>query len=526
MMRRRLAIALIVVAAVGVAIATADDKVGTVKFPTSCNPAVQADFERAVAMLHSFWFSASTDAFLAVSQRDTGCAMAQWGVAMNLLGNPFGWPPPPKNLADGWAAIERAKAAGAKTPRERDYIAALEAFYKDREQIDHRTRALAYRAAMEQLAARYPEDREASIFYALALNATATPTDKTYADQLKAAGILEKVFAEQPQHPGAAHYLIHSYDYPAIAEKGLNAARRYASIAPAAPHALHMPSHIFTRRGYWQESIDANKASSSATGNQFDQLHALDYLAYAHLQMAQDAMAKRVVDYMSDIPKVTIEHFVTGFALATIPSRYALERGRWVDAARLELYGKEFPWVRFPQSEAQLVFARGLGAARSGDPAAARRDADRLGVLRDTLTTAKVGYWADQVDIQRQIVLAWAAQAEGKKDEALAMLRAAANREDATDKHPVTPGSLVPARELLAEMLLEANEPGKALQEFELSMRVEPNRYRGLAGAARAAELSGNAAKARAYYTQLVALGAKADAERPELARAKAFIGK
>src|SRR5882672_9166563 len=313
MVHRRLAIALIVIATVGAAIATADDKVGTVRFPTSCSPAVQSDFERAVAMLHSFWFSASTDAFLAVSQKDTSCAMAQWGVAMNLLGNPFAWPPPAKSLADGGMAIERAKAAGAKTPRERDYIAALESFYKDADKVDHRTRALAYRAAMEQLAARYPEDREASIFYALALNATASPTDKTYGDQLKAAGILEKVFAEQPQHPGVAHYLIHSYDYPAIADKGLTAARRYASIAPAAPHALHMPSHIFTRRGYWQESIDANKASAGAKGNQFDQLHALDYLAYAHLQMAQDAMAKRVVDYLSDIPKVTIEHFVTGF---------------------------------------------------------------------------------------------------------------------------------------------------------------------------------------------------------------------
>jgi len=526
MVHRRLAIALIVIATVGAAIATADDKVGTVRFPTSCSPAVQSDFERAVAMLHSFWFSASTDAFLAVSQKDTGCAMAQWGVAMNLLGNPFAWPPPAKSLADGGMAIERAKAAGAKTPRERDYIAALESFYKDADKVDHRTRALAYRAAMEQLAARYPEDREASIFYALALNATASPTDKTYGDQLKAAGILEKVFAEQPQHPGVAHYLIHSYDYPAIADKGLTAARRYASIAPAAPHALHMPSHIFTRRGYWQESIDANKASAGAKGNQFDQLHALDYLVYAHLQMAQDGSAKRVVDHVSDLPKVTFEHFVTGFALATIPSRYALERGRWADAAKLELFAKEFPWARFPQSEAQLVFARALGAARSGDAVAARRDADRLGVLRDTLTTAKVGYWAEQVDIQRQIAQAWVARAERRNDEAVALLRAAAEREDATEKHPVTPGPLAPARELLAEMLLEANEPAKALHEFELSMRVEPGRFRGLAGAARAAELAGDRAKARTYYSQLLTLGEKADGERPEFARAKAFSGK
>jgi len=242
--------------------------------------------------------------------------------------------------------------------------------------------------------------------------------------------------------------------------------------------------------------------------------------------MAQDGSAKRVVDHVSDLPKVTFEHFVTGFALATIPSRYALERGRWADAAKLELFGKEFPWARFPQSEAQLVFARALGAARSGDAVAARRDADRLGVLRDTLTTAKVGYWAEQVDIQRQIALAWVARAERRNDEAVALLRAAAEREDATEKHPVTPGPLAPARELLAEMLLEANEPVKALQEFESSMRVEPNRFRGLAGAARAAELAGDRTKARSYAAQLAALGEKADSERPELARAKALLGK
>jgi hypothetical protein len=523
---RSLPLTLAMLLALGIAGVTAQDKVGTVRFPTSCSAPVQADFERAVAMLHSFWFSASTVAFMAVAQADPGCGMAHWGVAMNLLGNPFGWPPSPKAMADGWAAVERAKAAGAKTQRERDYIAAIETFYKDADKIDHRTRALAYRQAMEQLAARYPDDGEAAVFYALALNATALPTDKTYADQLKAAGILEKAFAAEPQHPGVAHYLIHSYDYPPIAEKGLTAARRYASIAPAAPHALHMPSHIFTRRGYWQESIDANRASIAAISSHFDQLHALDYLAYAYLQTAQDAAAKRVVDQVSELPKVNIEHFVTGFALATIPSRYALERGRWTEAAGLALFGKEFPWGRFPQSEAQLVFARALGAARSGDAAAARRDIERLGALRDALAAAKVGYWAEQVDIQRQVASAWVARAEGKKDEALALLRAAADREGASEKHPVTPGPLAPARELLAEMLLDANEPAQALREFEASMRVEPNRFRGLHGAARAAELSGDRTRARTYYSALLALGEQADTERPELRQAKAFLGK
>ncbi len=523
---RTVALTLTLLLALGTGGITAQDKVGTVHFATSCSAAVQQDFERAVAMLHSFWFSASMSAFTAVAQSDPACGIAHWGVAMNLLGNPFGWPPSPKALADGWAAVERAKAAGAKTQRERDYIGAIETFYKDADKIDHRTRALAYRQAMEQLAARYPEDREAAVFYALALNATALPTDKTYADQLKAAAILETVFAVEPQHPGVAHYLIHSYDYPPIAEKGLNAARRYASIAPAAPHALHMPSHIFTRRGYWQESIEANRASASSVGNHFDRLHALDYLTYAYLQMAQDGAAKGVVDQMSELPKVNVEHFVTAFALATIPSRYALERGRWADAAKLELFGKEFPWGRFPQSEAQLVFARGLGAARGGDVTSARRDVERLGALRDTLAAAKVGYWAEQVDIQRQVASAWVARAEGRTEEALALLRAAADREDATEKHPVTPGPIAPARELLAEMLLEANEPAQALREFEASMRVEPNRFRGLYGAARAADLSGDRTKARTYYSTLLSLGEKGDTERPELRQAKAFLGK
>ncbi|MBI4636562.1 MAG: hypothetical protein HY727_09470 [Candidatus Rokubacteria bacterium] len=526
MVFRRLAVSLSLAVLLAGADATAQDRVGKVSFPTSCSATVQQEFERAVAMLHSFWFSASVNAFTAVAQADPGCGIAHWGIAMNALGNPFAWPPSAKGLADGWAAVEKAKAAGAKTQRERDYIAAIEAFYKDAATVDHRTRALAYLQAMERLSQRYPDDREAAVFYSLALDATALPTDKTYANQLKAATILEKVFAEQPQHPGVAHYLIHSYDYPPIADKGLTAARRYAGIAPAAPHALHMPSHIFTRRGYWQDSIDSNRASAAVAADHFNQLHALDYLVYAHLQLGQDAAAKRVLDQVNEIQKINIEHFVSGFALATIPSRYALERSRWAEAASLTLFGKEFPWGRFPQSEAQLVFARALGAARSGNVTGARRDIDRLGVLRDALAAAKQGYWVEQVEIQRQIASAWVARAEGKKDEALALLRGAAEREDATEKHPVTPGPLVPARELLAEMLLDANEPAQALKEFEASMRVEPNRFKGLYGAARAAELGGDRTKARGYYSQLLALSEKADTERSELQQAKAFLGR
>jgi tetratricopeptide (TPR) repeat protein len=502
------------------------EQLGQVNFPVSCRAEVQPDVNRAVALLHSFWFDASAKAFEAVAQQDPSCAIAYWGVAMTWLGNPFGWPPNPKALQEGGAAIEKAKAIGGNAPREQAYIAAVEAFYKDADKVDHRTRALAYERAMEQLHRTYPDDREAAVFYALALNATAVPADKTYANQLKAAEILEVIFAEQPNHPGVAHYLIHSYDYPPIAQRGLPAARRYASIAPAAPHALHMPSHIFTRQGFWQESIDSNLASAAAAKNQFDQLHALDYLAYAYLQLGQDAAAKRVLDDMVTIEKVTFEHFVTAYAMAAIPSRYALERRQWADAAALTLPKSDFPWSRFPQSEAVLVYAHALGAARSGHVDAARKDLERLQALREALATAKLGYWVEQVDIQHQVATAWVALAQGKGDEALQIMRAAADREEATEKHPVTPGPIIPARELLGEMLLAANQPQAALQAFEASMQVEPNRFWGLYGAARAAELTGDRDKAKTYYAQLLVMAERADSERPALAQAKEFMGK
>jgi hypothetical protein len=502
------------------------DKLGTVSFANTCSPAVQADLARAVALLHSFWWGATVKAFNEVAQRDPSCGIAHWGVAMATLENPFGWPPTPKMLADGAAAVGRARAAGAKSQRELDYIAAIETFYRDHDKIEHRARAVAYEKAMEQLAARYPDDREAAIFYALALNATATATDKTYAQQLKAAGILEAVFRAQPDHPGAAHYLIHSYDYPAIAERGLGAARRYATIAPAAPHAQHMPSHIFTRRGHWQDSIRSNLASAAAADSDFDRFHAWDYLAYGYLQLGQDRSARGVLDQILSVEKPNVVNFATAFALAAIPSRYALERGQWADAAALALRPADFPWARFPQAEAILVFGRGLGAARSGDLARAREDQARLAALRDGLLAAKAGYWADQVDIQRLLVAGWVARAEGRHDGALQLVRAAADREDATEKHPVTPGPIVPARELLGELLLELGRPAEAVREFEASQQREPNRLRGYHGAGRAAELAGDKAKARAQYGMLVSLVVQAETERPEVATAKAFLAK
>ena len=504
------------------------EKLGTVQFPVSCTPAAQREFNRAVALLHSFWFDAAARGFAAATREDPTCTMGYWGEAMAILfaPNPFTGTPTPKGLQDGCPVVERAKAAGGKTQRERDYVAAVDSLCKDRDTADLRARQVAYEQAMERLSRANPEDREAAVFYALALNVTASPADKTYANQLKAAAILEKVFAEQPDHPGVAHYLIHSYDYPPIAARGLPAARRYAGIAPSAPHALHMPSHIFTREGFWQESIESNRASAAAAKDQLNRLHAMDYLAYAYLQGAQDVAAKGVLDEAQATPKPFQEHFVAGYALAAIPARYALERGRWAEAASLAPSPADFPWGRFAQDEAITVFVRALGAARSGDPARARQDVDRLLVLRDALTSAKQGYWAEQVDIQRRVTSAWVARAEGKNQEALQLLRAAADAEDSTEKHPVTPGPIVPARELLGEMLLELNQPALALKEFEASMAKEPNRFRGLSGAAKAAALAGDGEKAKALYGRLVLLAGRADTDRPELVEAKGFLAK
>ena len=506
----------------------APEKLGKAPFPVSCSATAQEQFDRAVALLHSFSLDEAAKAFTAIAQADPGCAMAHWGTAMTLFGNPFTWPLSGKALPDGWAAVEKAKAAQAKTQRERDYIGAVEAFYKDWDKVDHRARALAYVKAMEELAQRYPEDTEASVFYALALDVTALPTDKTYANQLKAARILEKVFAEQPDHPGVAHYLIHSYDFPPIAAQGLNAARRYASIAPSAPHALHMPSHIFTRRGLWEESIETNRRSAATLKSHFDSLHAMDYLEYAYLQGARDRDAKRVLDEIAAIKKVDREHFVTAYALAAIPARYAVERGRWVDAAKLLPYPneKDFPWGNFPQSMAISVYARALGAARSRNAPAVREEIERLRRLREAMIAAKIIYWAQQADIQIKVASAWAAFAEGNKQEALKLMREGADMEDASEKHPVTPGHVLPARELLGEMLLELKQPALALKEFEASHKVEPNRFRGLYGAARAAAQSGDMAKAKTYYEGLVVLSQNADTERLEIKEAKAFLSK
>jgi hypothetical protein len=504
----------------------AGERLGTIHFPVSCNDTAQQAFDRAMALYHSFHWREVKKGFDTVLEADPNCAMAYWGHALVLLDNPFIWPPKGKNLSEGRVMIDRALAGTPGTQREADYIAALESFYKDHEQVEHRTRAEAYVRAMGDLAERYPDDAEASILYALALSATFDPVDKTYARQLEAAAILEPLFERYPEHPGVAHYLIHSYDYPAIADRGLPAAKRYAQIAESAPHALHMPSHIFTRLGHWQDSIATNIASANASADLRGRLHAWDYLTYAYLQVAQDADAQAIVEEVAALREVKDESLGAAYGLAAIPMRAALERGRWEDAARMDLSPAEpdFAWQRFPNAEAVNAFGRGLGAARSGDTAGAREQLRRLETLRQAMIDARQAYWADQALIQSEMIEAWIVHTEGRSEEALQRLRAAADHEDATEKSVVTPGPLIPARELLGEMLMELARPGDALVEFEAVTVKEPNRFRALYGAARAAELSGDRDKARAHYTTLMTVAANPASGRSELATARAFL--
>lgn len=510
------------------------EKLGEVNFPVSCDAATQKEFNRAMALFHSFWFDPAKNSFAKVLEHDRECGMAHWGIAIMSMGNPFTWPSNPNAAKAGAPAAAEAQRVGAKSERERDYIAALSTFFKDWQTTEFRPRALAFENAMESVATKYPKDEEAQMLYALVLNITALPTDKTFANQLKAAAILEPLFKKYPNHPGVPHYLIHTYDYAELAEKGLPSARAYAAIAPSVPHALHMPSHIFSRVGLWRELVEGNRASYLAAKAElkettlgigaYDALHAMDYMVFGHLQQAQDKAAKALMEEAAAIRKVNVENFVAAYALAAIPARLALEQGDWKQAAALKLMPSELAWNKFPQSEAILIFARGLGAARIGDIAAAREDAKRLEALKETLTVAKNTYWAGQTDFQIKTVNAWIALAEKRNDEAVQLMRAAAEAEEASDKHPVTPGNVVPSRELLGEMLLILNQPAQALPEFERSLKRDPNRFRGVYGAARAAEASGNRKAAADYYRKLQALTADRDAERPELTQAKAYL--
>ncbi len=506
------------------------ENLGSVKFGTSCSTAAQPQFNRAVALMHSFQLARATEAFNATLVSDPSCAIAYWGIALSNWGNPFAAGLKPQaQLEKGLKAVEQARTVGAKTERERAYIEAVARLYTNSANTDQRSRILAYETAMAAVSAAYPEDIEAAIFYALALAAAADPADKTYARQLKAGAILENLFVQYPNHPGLAHYIIHTYDVPPLAARAVGAARRYSEIAPSAPHALHMPSHTFTRVGYWQDSIDTNIAAAAASRSESqtgEELHASDYMVYAYLQTAQDRAAQQLVESSVQIfsrfdPKVLISGAappVAGyFAHAAIPARYSLERRAWADAAKLEPYPSPFP-----QTDAITYFARGLGAVHLKDRDGARSAIASLEQIRDKLSQMKESYWANQVEIQRREVSAWLAFDEGDPQGALAGMRAAADLEDGTEKNAVTPGPLTPARELLGELLLELKQPSAALKEFTATLTKEPNRFRALYGAAEAAKLAGDRQTAQTYFRQLLKVAERADKPgRLELAEAR-----
>jgi tetratricopeptide (TPR) repeat protein len=509
-------------AAAGAAFAQSGDKFGKVEFPNSCSPAVQEKFLRGVAMLHSFYYSAAEKAFEEVAAEDNSCAIAAWGFASILMSNPLqGIGASPKDAPRAQAAIDKGRQMGAKTQRERDYLEAVAAYYEDFANRPERARQLARAKAYEALAAKYPGDDEAQIFYALYLAGTQLASDQSYSAWLKAAGILDKQFAKYPNHPGVAHYLIHSYDAPPIAQQGMPAARLYARIAPDAPHALHMPSHIFTRVGAWADSAATNRRSADAakkSNDPDDALHALDYMTYAYLQLGRDGDAHKTWDEARTLTGINPARATAYYALAAMPARYALERGAWREATKLAPSSSNFPFT-----EAMTYFARALGAARSGDPAAMQKDVEMIAMLRDRLKAAKNEYWANEVEVMRLASVAWVALAQKNGDEALALMRQAADIEDKSEKNIVTPGRLLPARELLGDMLMELKRPADALKEYEASQQREPNRYRGLYGAGQAAAQSGNRDKARDYFSKLIELAGSGDL-RPEMEKARLYL--
>ena len=521
---------------------------GKVEFPISCTPSVQSEFSRGVALLHSFFYEEARRVFASVAERDPKCAMAQWGIAMTWW-HPIWTPPRPDEMSAGKAAIEKAMALNAGTDRERGFITALNVYYNTREgsnagaigqschgPVGTRDRVIAYEKAMHQLRDTYPDDFEVQAFYAFAVLAAgyAMPNDTTLSKQLEAAALLEKLWKQNPNHPGVVHYLIHCYDYPALAQRGLAAAQSYASIAPWVPHALHMPSHIFTRLGMWDESIAANGASAEASrayaamrhrdATEAEELHALDYMAYSYLQEARDTEAKKIVDLAAKVRKTNPElEFSAAYALAAIPTRYAFERNDWASAATLTVPNLPH-WSSFPFMEALIEYGHALGRAHTGDLDGARKAIARMQQLRDATKDPKFDYFKNHLDLQMQAASAWVAASEGKKSEAIEMLRRAADAEDILGKHPVSPGAFVPIREQLGSLLLEGGQAKQAQQEFEAALKIYPGRFRGLYGAARAAEQNGDKESASRYYAKLAAQTTKAASSRDELNHVREFL--
>jgi tetratricopeptide (TPR) repeat protein len=509
------------------------EALGKVNFPTSCR-GVDAEFTRAVALLHSFGYEESRRAFEGVAAKDPACGMAYWGIAMTWY-HPIWAPPNPRELAAGTAAAKKAAELSAKTDRERAYIAAIGAFYADSDHVNHQARARAYSDAIAQVSRQLPDDHEAQIFYALSLLGTAPPGDATFANQKKAAAILNGLLPLEPEHPGIAHYMIHSFDYPPLAADALPAARAYSRIAPDSPHALHMPSHIFTRLGLWQDSIASNLASADAGRRlaarrhpgaaSMDTLHALDYLEYAYLQIGDEAAARRVLAEAAAAKTFDDPTFAAGYALAAIPARFALERRDWKAAAQLEPPSGELPWASFPYAPGITYFAQAIGASRAGDLDRAKSALRQLEKIHAGLQASPIPGpydWTSHVESERLAAAAWLAYAEGRKDGAVQMARAAAELEEKTGKHPVTPGAPLPARELLGDMLLAMGQPAQAFAAYEASLREAPNRFNSLYGAARAANQLKNTDRARELYAVLVAQ-CVANSPRPELAEARKF---
>jgi hypothetical protein len=520
---------------------------GAVDFPISCAPGVQAEFNRGVALLHSFFYEEARNIFTRIAAQDPACAMAQWGVSQTWW-HPIWAPPTPEETTPGRAAIQRAMAMKA-TPRERAFIEAMNVFWDTppaklegpvgqscHGPVGPRARVVAYEAAMREALAASPNDLETRVFHAFAVLAVgyATPLDTTLAHQKAAGATFDALWKEHPRHPGIVHYIIHSYDYPPLAAHALPAARAYAAIAPWVPHALHMPSHIFTRLGMWDEAIDTNQASAEASrgyqaqqqrkATESQELHALDYMMYSYLQQARDGAARRALDRVEAVEAIFPDfEFAGSYALASIPARYVLERSAWAEAARLAVRPRPH-WARFPFVESIFEYAHALGRARTGDVPGARAALARMSALRDATTDARYDYFRRHLDLQIKAASAWIAQAEGRGDEAVALLRAAADAEDALGKHPVTPGALVPAREQLGEMLLLLGRPQDALAAYQAGLQIYPARFNSLYGAARAAEKAGDRALARRHYETLVAQAARADSPRAELAHARGYL--
>ena len=514
------------------AVTGSGEVLGNVRFPTSCGETVQREFNRGVAMLHSFWYEKAEEAFEQALTADPGCAIAHWGIAMTLYHQL--WEPhvPGDGLVRGATEIRKAKELGAKTDLEKDLISALEVFYRDADRIDHHTRVVAYEREMAHVHQAHPSDREATAFYALAMIATAQdtlPADLTYAKEKGAGKLLMEIIAKEPNHPGGIHYLIHAYDNPELAPQALAAARRYAKIAPSIPHALHMPGHIFTRLGYWQEDIDTNLLSEAAARQEVgmnnmglarqEELHSMDYLIYAYLQSGRVKEARGILDQLNAVDNRTTEYsFVAAYAITAIPARYVMEQHKWLEAAKLR------PESRFgPALDAMTTWVGAVGEARSGGASQARASIERLEILEEQMKKNNP-YWAEQVEIQRLGASAWLAHAEGNQEKALSLMKSAADREDATQKLPVTPGAILPEREQYADLLLETGQPSKAASEYETALKTSPNRFDGLYGAAKASMAAGNPARASAYYKKLIASCGQTAAGRPELAEAKAFL--